>query len=95
MSYRPPDSPGAQMSTTPSPHAALTCCPRCSRILSTPTMALRQAVARPLGAAVRSAGCSRSAVRAFASTALRAKEVAAESSETPNMRVRISIAAFP
>jgi NADH dehydrogenase (ubiquinone) Fe-S protein 3 len=51
-------------------------------------MALRLAVARPLGAVARSTGCSRAAVRTFASTALRAKEVAGESKETPNMRVR-------
>jgi len=55
--------------------------------LSTHIMAMRHAVGRPLGAAVRSAGCPRVAVRTFAATALRAKEVAGESSETPNMRV--------
>jgi hypothetical protein len=55
--------------------------------LPPPTMVMRLAVARPLGAVARSAGCSR-AVRTFASTALRAKEVAGESKETPNMRVR-------
>lgn len=51
------------------------------------TMALRQAVSRPLGQAVRSASCVRPAVRTFAATALRAKEVAGDSSETPNLRV--------
>lgn len=51
-------------------------------------MALRFAVARPLGAVARASGCPRAAVRAFASTALRAKEVAGQSADTPNMRVR-------
>lgn len=51
-------------------------------------MAMRLAVGRPLGAAVRATSCSRNAVRTFASTALRAKEVAGTTSETPNMRVR-------
>lgn len=59
-------------------------------------MALRLAVGRPLGAAVRAAGCPRSAaVRTFTATALRAKEVAAESSKTPNMRVRVQLAPLP
>ncbi|KAF2652674.1 hypothetical protein K491DRAFT_695388 [Lophiostoma macrostomum CBS 122681] len=51
-------------------------------------MALRLAARAPLGAAVRSAGCSPSvAARSFATTALRAKEVAgSEKTETPNMR---------
>lgn len=53
-------------------------------------MAMRLAVGRPLGAAVRASGSSRHAVRTFASTALRAKEVAGPESETPNMRVRMS-----
>lgn len=62
-------------------HAAL---PR----LSTLTMALRHAVGRPLGAAVRSAGCAPSvAIRTFTATALRVKDVASDASETPNMRV--------
>lgn len=51
------------------------------------TMALRQAVGRPLGQAVRSASCSRPAVRTFAATALRAKEVAGDSSDAANLRV--------
>lgn len=50
-------------------------------------MALRQAVGRPLGHAVRSATSSRPAVRTFAATALRAKEVAADSSDAANLRV--------
>ncbi|KAF2036807.1 hypothetical protein EK21DRAFT_106114 [Setomelanomma holmii] len=49
-------------------------------------MAMRLAVARSLGAVARTSGCSRAAVRTFAATALRAKEIAAESKETPNMR---------
>ncbi|KAL1594481.1 putative NADH-ubiquinone oxidoreductase 30.4 kDa subunit, mitochondrial [Paraconiothyrium brasiliense] len=49
-------------------------------------MALRQAVGRPLGQAVRSASCSRPAVRTFAATALRAKEVAGDSSDAANLR---------
>ncbi|CAI6316024.1 unnamed protein product [Periconia digitata] len=49
-------------------------------------MALRQSVARPLGNAVRSASCSRAAVRSFAASALRAKEIASDSSEPPNLR---------
>jgi hypothetical protein len=54
---------------------------------STRTMALRQAVSRPLASAVRSvASPSAVAVRTFAVSALRAKEVASES-EHPNMRV--------
>jgi hypothetical protein len=52
------------------------------------TMAMRQAVVRPLGAVARSTGCSRAAMRTFASTALRAKEVAGQDKDTPNMRVR-------
>lgn len=51
-------------------------------------MALRHAVARPLGAVARPTSCSRAAVRTFAATALRAKQVAGESKDTPNMRVR-------
>jgi NADH dehydrogenase (ubiquinone) Fe-S protein 3 len=51
-------------------------------------MASRLAVGRPLGAAVRSATCFRAAMRTFTSTALRAKQVAAEDPGTPNMRVR-------
>lgn len=50
-------------------------------------MVMRLAVARPLGAVARATSCSRATVRTFASTALRAKEVAGESKETPNMRV--------
>lgn len=50
-------------------------------------MALRLAVGRPLAAA-RSSSCAHAAVRSFASTALRAKEVAGQDSATPNMRVR-------
>ncbi|KAF2642825.1 hypothetical protein P280DRAFT_395471 [Massarina eburnea CBS 473.64] len=49
-------------------------------------MALRQAVVRPLSAAVRSPACSRTAARTFAASALRAKEIAGESSEPPNLR---------
>lgn len=49
-------------------------------------MALRLAVGRPLGAAALSTSCSRAAMRTFASTALRAKEVAAGDPNTPNMR---------
>ncbi len=51
---------------------------------------LRQAMGRPLGAAVRASTCShaRIAVRSFALTARRAKEVAGQSPDTPNMRVR-------
>jgi hypothetical protein len=57
------------------------------------TMALRLAVGRPLGAAVRSSICPRSvAVRNFTATSLRAKEVAAQSSDKPNMRVRVQVA---
>ena len=52
-------------------------------------MAMRLSVARPLGAVVRSTSCHRAAMRTFASTALRAKEVAGESKDTPNMRVRL------
>lgn len=64
--------------------------PAAPRSFPTPshTMALRLAVARPLGAAARSMSCSRAAVRTFAATALRAKEIAGESKDTPNMRVR-------
>lgn len=46
------------------------------------TMAMRLAVSRPLAAAARS-----TAARAFSTTALRAKEIAGEKTETPNMRV--------
>jgi NADH dehydrogenase (ubiquinone) Fe-S protein 3 len=49
---------------------------------------MRLAAARPLGAVARATSCSRAVVRTFASTALRAKEVAGESKDTPNMRVR-------
>ncbi|KAF2001951.1 hypothetical protein P154DRAFT_521401 [Amniculicola lignicola CBS 123094] len=49
-------------------------------------MALRLAVARPLGAAVRSASCPRTAaVRTFTAAASRAKKVAGPEA-TPNMR---------
>ncbi|KAF2261941.1 hypothetical protein CC78DRAFT_561494 [Lojkania enalia] len=51
-------------------------------------MAMRLAVGRPLGAAVRSTSCSRAitAVRTFSTATLRAKEIAGEDSEMPNMR---------
>ncbi|KAH7135907.1 NADH dehydrogenase iron-sulfur protein 3 mitochondrial precursor [Dendryphion nanum] len=50
-------------------------------------MALRLAATRPLTAVVRSASSAGSvAVRAFATTSLRTKDVAADSSGTPNMR---------
>ncbi|KAF1845515.1 uncharacterized protein K460DRAFT_355329 [Cucurbitaria berberidis CBS 394.84] len=49
-------------------------------------MAMRLAVARPLGTVARASSCPRAAVRTFAATALRAKEVTGQSSETPNMR---------
>ncbi|KAF2874588.1 hypothetical protein BDV95DRAFT_488155 [Massariosphaeria phaeospora] len=49
-------------------------------------MALRLAVGRPLASAARAASCSRPAVRTFAASALRAKEVAGQNAETPNMR---------
>lgn len=58
---------------------------------------LRQAVGRPLGAAVRASSCSHHAriiARSFVSTTLRAKEVAGQSSETPNMRVRCLVLAI-
>ena len=64
------------------------------RGLTTPythTMALRLAAGRPLGTAVRASNGTRHAVRTFASTALRAKEVAGPSSDTPNLRVRNTI----
>ena len=51
---------------------------------------MRIAAARPLGPVARAAATSRPQARTFASTALRAKEVAGGSTETPNMRVRIS-----
>ncbi|KAL1604410.1 putative NADH-ubiquinone oxidoreductase 30.4 kDa subunit, mitochondrial [Nothophoma quercina] len=44
-------------------------------------MAMRLAVSRPLATAARS-----TAARAFSTTALRAKEIAGENTETPNMR---------
>ncbi|KAF2116209.1 hypothetical protein BDV96DRAFT_573562 [Lophiotrema nucula] len=50
-------------------------------------MALRLAAGRPLGAAVRSASCSRPVVaRTFTAAALRAKEVAGPEANTPNLR---------
>lgn len=48
----------------------------------THTMAMRLATSRPLAAAARS-----TAARAFSTTALRAKEIAGENTQTPNMRV--------
>jgi NADH dehydrogenase (ubiquinone) Fe-S protein 3 len=45
---------------------------------------MRLAVSRPLATAARS-----TAARAFSTTALRAKEIAGENTETPNMRVGI------
>ena len=59
--------------------------------LHTYTMAMRLAVGRPLGAVTRASSCSRTSMRSFTSTALRAKEVAGQSSETPNMRVRRAV----
>lgn len=61
------------------------CPPAAPRSLPRPTphtMAMRLAVSRPLAAAARS-----TAARAFSTTALRAKEIAGENTETPNMRV--------
>lgn len=52
-------------------------------------MVLRLAAARPLSAAVRSATATTAgsvAVRAFVTTSLRAKDIAADASGTPNMR---------
>ena len=67
---------------------------RAAHNFSSTTMALRLAAGRPLGAAVRSAACPRSAaaVRNFTATALRVKEVAAQNSDKPNMRVRVQLA---
>lgn len=70
------------------PRPPLPAAPRSLPTSHTHTMAMRLAVGRPLGAAARASSCSRAAVRSFASTALRAKEVAGSSSDTPNMRVR-------
>jgi hypothetical protein len=54
------------------------------------TMALRLTVRRPLSAVVRSVGdATPVATRAFAATALRAKDVVNEDPNLPNMRVRL------
>lgn len=55
---------------------------------NTHTMAMRLAVSRPLAAAAARS----TAARAFSTTALRAKEIAGENTETPNMRVGSCIA---
>ncbi|OCK98358.1 or F420H2 dehydrogenase, partial [Cenococcum geophilum 1.58] len=50
-------------------------------------MALRLSVSRPLASAVRCAASSSSlCIRAFATTTLRSKQVASDTSETPNLR---------
>lgn len=77
----------------PPPRPPSPAAPRSPTTLSSHRMVMRLAVARPLGQAARATGCSRAAVRTFAATALRAKEIAGQSKDTPNMRVR-RIAAF-
>ena len=70
--------------TTTSPHSPPhPAAPRSLVRPNTHAMAMRLAVSRPLAAAAARS----TAARAFSTTALRAKEIAGENTETPNMRV--------